>query len=268
MTEHVLYYRTDIVKSPPKTWEELTNLITKLRNEGKGSMMFGWGSLDWIGYAPFLWQAGGDFYNSDYTRCTLDSPEAVTALKFLADLYNKYGVPKQDREVFRGLRYGDYPIGISGNWLINSMDIDAPEITGKWAIAPLPKGPSGKHTAFIGGRIMGIFSKAKHKKEAWEFIKFVSSPQFQLKMYEKVAKTPQIYLPPNQNTWKDLPMEEEFKEVLLIQSSDARGVPALPEWEESGDHVTEAIQRVVIEGANPEIELKKAAELMTAKINK
>ena len=58
----------------------------------------------------------------------------------------------------------------------------APEIAGKWSIAPLPKGPSGKRTAFIGGRTMGIFSKSAMKKESWEFIKFLFKPENQVKI--------------------------------------------------------------------------------------
>ncbi|HPN73605.1 MAG TPA: extracellular solute-binding protein, partial [Candidatus Omnitrophota bacterium] len=90
-SEHVMYYRSDIIPSAPDNWEDFLNMISNLKREGKGALM-DWGSLDWIGYAPFLWQAGGDFYDGTKTKVTLDTPQAAKALGYMASLY-KNGVP-------------------------------------------------------------------------------------------------------------------------------------------------------------------------------
>ncbi len=265
-SEHVMYYRSDIIPSAPYNWEELLGMISNLKREGKGALM-DWGSLDWIGYAPFLWQAGGDFYDGTKTKVTLDTPQAAKALGYMASLY-KNGVPVTQIPLEQGLRTGDYPLAISGNWKIVSLLAGTPEIKGKWRIALLPEGPSGKRTAFIGGRVMGIFKRSNMKKEAWEFIKFLFEPENQVKMYLATTETEDAYLPPNMDTWKTLPMEPDFKSVLEKQAMDAKGPPAVRAWDSSTRFVSNAVQMVVFKNADPAQELKKASAEMQKELDK
>ncbi|RKY41925.1 MAG: hypothetical protein DRP85_04560 [Candidatus Makaraimicrobium thalassicum] len=257
LSEHILYYRTDIVPSPPGTWQELLDVLQDLRTRDKG-MIIDWGSLDWIGYSPFLWQAGGDYYNDDYTRVVLDSPEAVQALNFFARLY-KGGVPKTRVPLEQGMRTGDYPLAISGNWKIISLTAGAPEIKGKWSIAMLPAGPSGRRTALIGGRVLGIFSGSRMRKEALEFIKFLFRPENQIKVFEDSLGTEDSYLPSNMESWEDLPMDKDFKRVLQQQAGDAKGPPPVLAWDSSAKFVNHAIQMVVLKEADAAEQLKEAA---------
>lgn len=266
LTEQIMYYRKDMISQVPETWDELVALLQKLTLEGKG-MIFDWGSLEWIGYSPFLWQAGGDYYNSDYTKTILDSPEAVKALNFFAQLY-KEGVPKTPVPVEQGMRTGDYPLAIAGNWKIVSLAVVAPEIKDKWSIALLPKGPTGKRTAFIGGRILTIFSRSQMKKEAWEFIKFLFEPENQVRLYEASLGTDDAYLPPNMDTWESLPMEVEFKKVLEEQAKDAKGPPPVLSWDSSMRFVNHAVQMVVLKNADAASELKKASEEIQKELDK
>ncbi|MEW6170997.1 MAG: extracellular solute-binding protein [Candidatus Omnitrophota bacterium] len=256
LSEHILYYRTDLIKNPPATWQDLQKILQDLAKEKKG-MIFDWGTLEWIGFAPFLWQAGGDFYNTDGTKCMLNSPEAQIALVFFSQLYTKYNVPKTKIPVEQGMRTGDFPMAISGNWKILSLTLFAPEIAGRWSIAFLPAGPTGKHTAFIGGRIMGIFKKSKNKREAWEFIKFLFSPEIQNKLYEEAKLEEDSYLPPNIKTWDTLSMEEKFRQVLKNQALDAKGPPSILGWDVSTRLIDEVVQRVVLENKSAKEELSK-----------
>jgi len=254
MTECILYYRNDIIKDPPETWEELTKLLIDLDRSGKG-MLFDWGSLNWIGYSPFLWQAGGDYYSADNSRVTIDSPAAVRGLEFFSELYTKYNVTKAKIPLEQGIRTGDFPLAISGNWKIDDLRILAPEISGKWSIAAMPKGPSGKRTTFIGGRIIGIFSQSMHKEEAWAFIKYLSSPDIQKILYNDAFAKQDAYLPPNRKTWDIIDMDPALKKVLFFQAEDSKGPPAIANWDSYTKSIDNAIQKVVLQGADPETEL-------------
>ncbi|MDD4957456.1 MAG: extracellular solute-binding protein [Candidatus Omnitrophica bacterium] len=265
MTEHIMYYRSDIIPQPPRTWEELLAKLKELKDQDKG-IVLDWGSLEWIGYSPFLWQAGGSYYNEDYTKVTLDSPESARALAFMAELYRE-GMPRTAVPLEQGLRTGDYPIAISGNWKIISLSVGAPEIKDKWSIAMLPEGPGGKRTALIGGRILGIFSASKKKQEAWEFIKFLFQPENQIKIYQASLETEDAYLPPNMDTWKDLPADDKFKKVLKMQANDAQGPPPVLAWDASTRFVNHAVQMVVLKGADPVEELKKATARMQEELD-
>jgi ABC-type glycerol-3-phosphate transport system substrate-binding protein len=260
ISEQIIYYRTDIIPEPPETWDELLTMVKDLKSQDKG-MVYDWGSLEWIGYSSFLWQAGGAYYNEDYTKVTLDTPEAAKALEFFASLYAA-GMPKTQVPLEQGMRTGDYPLAISGNWKMVSLTVGAPELEGKWSIAMLPEGPAGKRTAFIGGRILGIFSRSEMKKEAWEFIKFLFKPENQVRIYRDSLETEDSYLPPNMDTWKDLPMDSDLKRVLVQQAKDAKGPPPVLAWDASTRFVNEAVQMVVLKGASASDELKRATKRM------
>ena len=254
MSMYVLYYRHDLVAKPPQTWDELTDILIKLHDQNKG-LIFDWGSMSWVGYAPFLWQAGGDFYNQEGTRASLDTKEAALGLKYFSQLYTKYYVPKTKIPVEQGMRIGDFPLAISGNWKIEGLTLGAPEIEGKWSIALLPKGPTGERTAFIGGRVMGIFDQSKNKEEAWQFIKFLFKPENQVKLFLAAQATQDSYLPPNMDTWEALPMRAKFKKVLRAQALEAKGPPPVLGWDDSTRFIDQAIQKVILEGRDIEEEL-------------
>ncbi|MFA6079133.1 MAG: extracellular solute-binding protein [Candidatus Omnitrophota bacterium] len=259
LSEYVMYYRSDMIPNPPTTWEELTALLATLNKSGKG-MIFDWGSLSWIGYSSFLWQAGGDYYNKDYTSSTVATPEAVKAMIFFSDLYTKYNVPKTKIPLEQGLRTGDFPIAISGNWKLDDLRLSAPEIAGKWAIATLPKGPTGKSTAFIGGRVIAIFEQSKNKEAAWKFIKFFYRPETQLKLYKSAQMKQDTYLPPSKKTWDMLDMDKKFKEVLVKQADDSKGPPSVANWDSTAKYIDDAIQKIVLQNADVKKELEFAKE--------
>jgi ABC-type glycerol-3-phosphate transport system substrate-binding protein len=257
LTLQVLYYRTDLIPQPPQTWQQLVDLLVQLGQDNR-RMIIDWGSLSWIGYAPFLWQAGGDFYTLTKTAANLDSPEAVRALEFFRDLYSRYQVPRTSVPVEQGLRTGEFPMAISGNWKIVSLTVGVPEIAGKWTVGALPQGPSGKRTAFLGGRLIGVFAKSAHQDQAWRFIRYLFEPAVQVKLYEASLETQDAYLPPNLATWEVLPMDPAMKTVLTQQAHDAKGPPAVPGWTESTHAIETAIQRVIFHDANPREELAQA----------
>ncbi|MFA5410948.1 MAG: extracellular solute-binding protein [Candidatus Omnitrophota bacterium] len=257
----VMFYRNDIIPRPPRTWQELERQLLELRAKGKG-MIFDWGSMSWIGYSPFLWQAGGDFYNQEGTKSALGSAQASQALAFFSRLYRELGVSEAQIPLEQGMRTGDFPLAISGNWKIDSLRLSAPEIKGKWSIAMLPAGPTAKRTAFFGGRIMVIFGKSRHKQASWELIKYLFEPQVQAKLYEAARNAQDSYLPSNVATWDILPLEREFKQVLKAQAEDALGPPSVLGWDGNTRFIEEAIQRVVLQGKAPADELAKVVREM------
>ncbi|MDD5439192.1 MAG: extracellular solute-binding protein [Candidatus Omnitrophica bacterium] len=268
MTIQVMYYRNDIIHVPPVTWRQLTALLTDLKKTGKG-MLFDWGSMEWIGYSAYLWQAGGDFYNNTYTAATVNTPQAIEGMKFFTDLYKVYGVPKTPIPLEQGMRTGDFPICISGNWKIIGLTVGAPEIKGKWSIAKLPRGPSGNSTAFIGGRTMGIFSLSKNKDKAWQFIKYLYRPESQAFLYSGSVATQDAYLPPNMDSWSQLrDMDEDVKRVLIAQALEAKGPPPVLGWDSTTRFVDQAVQKIILEDAVIEDELTALEQYMNQDLKK
>src|SRR6266545_1583101 len=174
MSTVLLYYRTDLLQkanvTPPKTWDELTAAITKLKAAGvKKPFNIDWGNLDWIGYFNFLYQAGGSFYTPD-CKPALNTPQARQALDFWISLYKKYGAPTANITSENALDTGT-AMTYSGNWIGNTIPATKPKLKGKWAVTTLPAGPASP-AAFIGGRSIGVTSYSKHAAQSADFIKF------------------------------------------------------------------------------------------------
>ena len=261
----LLFYRTDLIAQPPQTWDELVETLERLLKDNR-RMIVDWGNLSWIGYAPFLWQAGGDFYNAGRTAGALTSSQAVKALEFFRDLYLRHDVPRTAIPLEQGMRTGDFPLAISGNWKIISLMTGAPEIADKWAIALLPKGPSGKRTAFLGGRTATIFARSPHPAEAWAFLQYLFEPSVQMKLYENGMASFDAYLPPNVASWEALPMDLGMKAVLKQQIQEAKGPPAVTGWTETTHALESAIQSVILKNANPKAELEVANDAISRNI--
>ena len=263
MTLQLLYYRHDLIPHPPQTWEELTHLLEQLGRQNR-RMIIDWGNLSWIGYAPLLWQAGGDFYNPQQTSVTLTTPQAIRALTFFRDLYVQYEVPRTAVPLEQGLQTGDFPLAISGNWKVVSLATGAPAIAGKWSVGLLPKGPSGQRTAFLGGRTIGIFARSAHRAQAWEFLRYLFEPEVQEQLYEDGSATQDAYLPPNRASWELLPMDASMKAILKEQAQQAKGPPAVVGWTETTHILEEAIQSVILKGTDPAAALAAAEHALSA----
>lgn len=260
----LMFVRLDIFKelglSVPGTWEEFTVVLSKLQAAGK-SFAMGWGNKEWIGALPYIWQAGGTIYTDGGKKSNLSSPESLKGLKFFTDMYRKYGVPHGRIDVLTGFITGEYPVIIDGDWIGTRVTIQSPELAGKWAVAPFPKGPAG-NTGFIGGRGMGIFTRSKHKKEAIQFIEYITSAEVQAKLFEMlVDKAGAVMLSANIKTWGLINLEPNLARVMKKQLENSLA----PAFEVGGDesyrYLNFALEEVVLKGDDFNKAMKKADEL-------
>lgn len=96
-----LYYRADLIETPPNTWEELIALSKKLLQERttnstvKSAVSFHWHALE-QDVIPILWSFGGGppiCLNEDGNVFPpLDSPENLAAVKMLYELVHEHGL--------------------------------------------------------------------------------------------------------------------------------------------------------------------------------
>ena len=103
--DRALFYNKDLLKRggyvdvngearPPRTWEELAEMATKLTEHDAR------GAITRLGFAPnfgnawlylYSWMNGGQFMSADRRRCTLDSPPVVQALEWMTSVYDSLG---------------------------------------------------------------------------------------------------------------------------------------------------------------------------------
>lgn len=191
ITTLILYYRVDLFEKAgvkvPRTWSELNETISKLEGQGY-QFYFGFtNGAQWAvnmytlpyGLSGLHLDASGkpvvDWMDPRYQKGILE------ALK----LWYLHDSPGKD---LGGRALGMFAESEPGKAVALMADIDQtatqihitkPEIDGKWAMAPWPKPDDAPPANVLGGTSYVIFRQSKHPKEAFEWVKFMNSPEVQ-----------------------------------------------------------------------------------------
>ncbi|MBV9635343.1 MAG: sugar ABC transporter substrate-binding protein [Methylobacteriaceae bacterium] len=157
-----LWYNVDILRAagvePPKTWDELRATAKKLtKGQVYGFVFPAVATEEGTFHAsPFVWSNGGDFTK-------LNSPQAVEAVTFLADLVNDGSVSKSvvtwaGDDANEQFVAGRAAMSIGGSWHIpeNSKVANL-----HYAIVPLPVPHAGDQIKVpVGGEVWSVSASA------------------------------------------------------------------------------------------------------------
>lgn len=178
----VLFYRSDLLDKPPRSWAELSAVAQKKIAEGSIDYGYVFQGNQYEGLVchvlELIWSNGGLIFDGD--RVAINSPEAIEAVQFLVDMVNFQVAPEEVlwyQEEDSRLFYQDGNALFLRNWPYawSLMNQESSKIRGKFALAPLPIGPHGTMgSGCLGGWNLMINRQSKHKKEAWEFIQYLS----------------------------------------------------------------------------------------------
>lgn len=252
------------ISETPQTWDELTAALQKDGNKGLG---FGWGNANWLGYFPFLYQAGGTLYSEDCSTAAINSAEGLEALNFFSSLYTEYNTsPEADIDVEGGLASGEFLVGYQGSWVLG-LESSRPDLYKQVNFSPLPAGPTGKRTSFIGGRVIGIMEASQNKDVAAEFISSLYTPEAAQAMLSKASELNQVWITPVVDYAQQSGLPEKVTSALTAQLNDAAGPPNCTGWEESQAFVDRQLQEVILNGADPQAALDAAADEMNKNLN-
>lgn len=141
-----LYYNKAVMEDagldpeePPQTRDEYMEALKELKAKDiQGSWVPPSYYTGWHMFTSLLWQFGGELYNDDATRATINSDAGVEALTFMVDLVKDDYSPKnvaQDGDVI-ALQSGQNAFNWNGIWMINVFGA-VPDL--EWGAAPLPK---------------------------------------------------------------------------------------------------------------------------------
>lgn len=183
MAFNVLYYRKDILEDLnleiPKTWDDVIAMSSVL---SVNNMSFGLPSGNGT-FLMMLKQNDLDIYSEDATYCLLDKSEAIDVFQYYTNFYNNYGFPITYSLVNR-FRTGETPIAVDSISIYNNLEISAPEIKGLWDFTVIPgfeNGDSINNTCILSGTANMLLKNSKEPEAGWEFIKWLSSAEIQIK---------------------------------------------------------------------------------------
>ncbi|MFD0714575.1 extracellular solute-binding protein [Paenibacillus sp. GCM10027626] len=239
----MLFYRKDILQElgleVPETWEEFYSLIPEIQ---KQNMQIGF-PADITGLQIFLYQNGGELYDTARSRSTLGDDQTINAFQKQTELFTTYKFPR-DYDFANRFRTGEMPIGIADYTIYNQLIAFAPEIKGLWEFVPLPgtvrdDGTINRATPSTGTAIM-MLRGAKDKEAAWRYMTWWTSAETQSrfgKEMEAVLGKAAKQATANMEALQNMPWTKREFDHLMTEWQYATGTPEVP----GGYYVTRSV---------------------------
>jgi multiple sugar transport system substrate-binding protein len=189
----LLYYRKDLVPTPPTTWSQLTADCSKAT---AGMSCYAGQFSQYEGLtcnaAEAIYGAGGSIVKSDGKTPDVDTSQAKQGLDFLVNGFKNGYISREaityteepSREAFQSGK-----LLFLRNWpyVYAHLTSDADsKVKGKFGVAQLP-GLNGPGTSTLGGHSAAISTYSKHKATALDFLKFIETPKIQDNVFLKVG---------------------------------------------------------------------------------
>jgi multiple sugar transport system substrate-binding protein len=248
----------------PKTWDDVIKVAKALTDAG-GGRYFGYvfrggqGNPVVADFMPIFWSYGGNLFNADRTKVTIDTPEGAAAMKtFMAlrDVSPKGVESYQADQVGRALAAGTAASSINWpNWVATFEDPSQSKMVGKISYTAIPAGTHAGSSE-IGHWTMGIMSASKNKQEAFDFMVWATSPE-QIKISATRGNPPVRF---SVFTDPELTSQEKFRHfpTLMTAIDFSTPRPRHPKWPEIENAFGIELSKAVAGTITPEEALKNS----------
>ncbi len=275
-TFNVMFYRKDVLEElgieVPQTWDDLIEAFPTIQGNNfsvgiptaAGSSTTSTASTSVMSNVPdlsmyfsLLYQYGGDMYNEEGTKTTVDDEAGVKAFDDYIRYFNDYGLPTVYDAVSR-FRSGEMPIIISAYSTYNTLMVSAPEIRGLWDFTLIPgteyTDENGEtyidRSDFItGAATMMIATEDEELRQmSWEFMKWWAEPDTQVRFgreIEALLGSSARYATANRDAFSNLSWSNDDIKVLNAQWDETVGIREVPGGYYTGRHISNAIRKVI-----------------------
>ena len=249
-----MYYRTDVFKrlgltqKDVATWDSFEKALAKIKkadltiDNKKVDALGITGKNDWNilhNLAPWIWAAGGDFLNKDYTASGLNTPESVNGINYYVSLVRKGYVPmkcleQNSYQINTDFNYGYYAVTFDGPYALKALTTP-PERGGSggsfvaknFGVAPYPKGPKGRYYAYCGGSGLAMFKTGKHPEESWKVIRYLTTDEKAQVAYAQLTG----YLPTKKSAFTNPYFSNDpFRKVFTDSVKNSKAYPCIAAW--------------------------------------
>lgn len=233
----LLFYRRDLLAQagydhPPKNWDEWRAMFAAISTKWKGQRM---GILLPVNeFEPLLamsLQQADELLRDDGRYANFSGKGFTTSLAFYNEIFAK-GYARnlsnnQIANVWDEFAKGSFIFYITGPWNIGEFKRRMPaHLQDAWMTAALP-GPNGPSASTAGGASMVIFKNAKHKKEAWALIEYLSRSDIQLRFHALTGN-----MPPRRSIWQYASLSDDvYAQAFRDQLDRVKAAPNVPQWE-------------------------------------
>jgi len=271
----MLYWRTDLMRSPPATYDELVRIAERATQAGKTRYGYVWQGARYEGlvanFVEYLTAHGGRIL--DGGRVVLDSEAGLLALREMLDeIYRERVVPTSvltwhEEEVRFAFQNGE--AAFMRNWpypVPLLQDTAQSKVAGRFAVAALPAAAGGSPAAAIGGAQLAINRRTEHPEAAWAVIDYLTRPEQMLERARVVGQFP---------TRRTVYDEPELASSLAIPPATVRQVvehavprPVTPVYTQLSEILQIYLHRALTRQAQPEAALAQAQREMQRLLNR
>lgn len=258
-SSRALYYRKDLIDTPPTTWDELLETAKKVKAENPD--MYGFaiptdltsGTDELLN---FIYQNDGTVTDKD-GNIKLNTKENVETLNYLKQFQEAGVIPdpiaterSSQAPMFQN---GDLAMFISGPWEKAKLDEDKEH---PYEVAVLPKGDKMAVTLVTDS--FSIAESSKNKQLAWDLIEYMGQFKYQNSYDETVGFFPILKEEQNESRYKE-GFLKPFEEMIQY----GQGEPQVPVWDTFNKEFVEAVQKVLTNKATAEEALESAEKELT-----
>ncbi len=274
----MLIYNENIIKDLeleeiPATYNEYFSASDKFQTDIDGD-----GYVDrWFGYAEVQvtwWQRFFDFYPLylaasggapliENNRAVFNNKYAVNVFKFLRELYEKQYF-SQERLSARQDVFLDGVIAtrFTGPWEIaHAEKFKKKEFKYSFSSLPVPEDHEGPVYTYCDPKNIVIFNTCPDPNAAWDFIKFMTNADNDLKFLEITSQLPRRKQIDTDPVYRDYFSSNPKMEVFAKQANYVKGTDTTPVLKEVFDIISQEYEACVVYGTkSPEDAVAAAAE--------
>ena len=279
----MLYWRTDLLRSPPASLEELTALARRAM-DAPGGPRHGmvWQGARYEGLVTVFLEVLGGFGGrilGPGHRVEVDSPSGVAALTYLRDQITRSRVAPSEvltwheEETRFAFQNGNAVFLRNWPYAWTLMNQPGSRVAGRFAAAPMPpasKAPGGEPTAALGGAQLAVNTFSRHPESAFRLIAYLTAPQQMLERAEVAGQYParrSVYIDPRLGPRLGKALGVPPAQVLGIVER-ARARPATPIYSEISEILQIHLHRALAGQTEPAPALAAAAREMEAVIER
>ncbi len=223
----MLYYRSDLVDTPPETWDEMMEMCSIAEDNDMECFAGQFSKYEGltVNAAEAINGAGGAIVGDDGTTPTVDSPEAAAGLSQLVEAFENGNIPKEAityTEEEGRIAFQDGKLLFLRNWpYVYSLASTegSSKVKGKFDVAPLP-GTDGVGASSLGGHNLAISAYSDNKATAIDFIKFMESEESQRFFVTKGSAAPSFAA-----LYDDPQLAKDFPYLPVLKQSLENAVP-------------------------------------------
>jgi multiple sugar transport system substrate-binding protein len=231
----VLFYRTDMIGKPPRTWSEWMAIMDGLKRASKDPHAFPllMPVNEWPQPVILAVQLGAELVTYE-GKARFQEPRFREASSFYLEIFRRGFAPvmpnSQVANMYQQFGAGEFAMFISGPWDVGNLRLRLPaELQSKWSTAPLPA-PDGQPypgKSLSGGSSLVISTRTEKRDACWKLIEFLSRPEIQIRFYELSGD-----LPAHRAAWTAPKLANDPQiAAFRTQLDHTAALPRIPEWE-------------------------------------